>query len=101
MALECVWMLAGRDLLPFLRIGLLGLVFAIPSKHWGALRAFALITFATVFLLVSPGLRGVISSDIGTATGILAEHAPYSYVGVVAASLGVLYICICRGSRPR
>jgi hypothetical protein len=65
------------------------------------LRAFSLLGMTGGFLIISPGLRGTVSSGFALAAAGLEKYSPYSYVLVALALLGSLMAAFAKGSAAR
>jgi hypothetical protein len=65
------------------------------------LRAFSLFGFGGLFLLISPNLRGTITSGLESLTHQMALYSPWSYVGGVILVLMVFMFSMYRGAQPR
>ncbi|MBZ5582052.1 MAG: hypothetical protein LAQ30_07565 [Acidobacteriia bacterium] len=54
------------------------------------IRTIGIFGFAGGFVLISPALREALQQAAMQSAAYLNAHSPYSYVGVVAAALGIM-----------
>jgi hypothetical protein len=82
----------GEILIRFARPLTIALVLAIPAKHWGMLRGFAMFAVPAIFLISAPGLREWIAKSCAPAVSLFDQYSPWSYAalafGVIAMFIG-------------
>ena len=64
-------------------------------------RVISFVTMAGGFLAISPKLRESLMGNYLQAGVTMDHYSPYSYIGLGVAVLGVLMICLNKGSQPR
>lgn len=64
------------------------------------LRVISIFGMASLFLLISPSLRGSVLFGLGRATFELAKYSPYSYIAL-ALALGTCAVMSLAPSKPQ
>ena len=73
-------------------------LWAVSRGKDGPTRVVGFLGLTAIFLFISPDLRAAIGNGYASALRSFLQYAPYSYVGLVLALVGVFLVCLSWGS---